>query len=76
MRENITAGGVAFRKAYLRSLIDAVEVDDRVFRIHGSKSTLEQTVIANWETGFVGLVRNGAPDTIRTCDLCLRRANA
>ncbi len=43
MRENITTGDVPFRKAYLRWLIDAVEVDDRVIRIHGSKSTLEQS---------------------------------
>jgi site-specific DNA recombinase len=47
MRENITTGDVPFRKAYLRWLIDAVEVDDRVIRIHGSKSTLEQAVIAS-----------------------------
>ena len=47
MRESITTGSVPFRKAYLRSLIDAVEVDDRVIRIHGSKTTLEQAVIAS-----------------------------
>jgi DNA invertase Pin-like site-specific DNA recombinase len=51
MRESITTGGVPFRKAYLRSLIDAVEVDDRVIRIHGSKSTLEQAVIASCQPG-------------------------
>ncbi len=49
MRENITAGTIPFRKAYLRSLIDAVEVDDRLIRIHGSKATLEQAVIASGE---------------------------
>jgi DNA invertase Pin-like site-specific DNA recombinase len=47
MRQSITTGSVPFRKAYLRSLIDAVEVDDRVIRIHGSKTTLEQAVIAS-----------------------------
>ncbi|WP_244659487.1 recombinase family protein [Bradyrhizobium guangdongense] len=46
MRESITAGSVPFRKSYLRSLIDAVEVDDRVIRIHGSKTTLEQAIMA------------------------------
>jgi site-specific DNA recombinase len=46
MRENITTGDIPFRKAYLRWLIDAVEVDDGLIRIHGSKSTLEQAVIA------------------------------
>jgi len=35
----------------LRWLIDAVEVDDRVIRIHGSKSTLEQAVIASSQSG-------------------------
>jgi site-specific DNA recombinase len=51
MRENITTGDIPFRKAYLRWLIDAVEVDDRVIRIHGSKSTLEQAVIASSQPG-------------------------
>jgi site-specific DNA recombinase len=51
MRKNITTGDVPFRKAYLRWLIDAVEVDDRVIRIHGSKSTLEQAVIASSQAG-------------------------
>jgi site-specific DNA recombinase len=51
MRQNITTGDVPFRKAYLRSFIDAVVVDDRVIRIHGSKSTLEQAVIASSQPG-------------------------
>jgi site-specific DNA recombinase len=51
MRQNITTGDVPFRKAYLRSFIDAVEVDDRVIRIHGSRSTLEQAVIASSQPG-------------------------
>jgi site-specific DNA recombinase len=55
MRQNITTGDVPFRKAYLRSFIDAVEVDDRVIRIHGSKSTLEQAVIASSQPGKNGV---------------------
>jgi site-specific DNA recombinase len=47
MRGNITTGDIPFRKAYLRWLIDAVEVDDGLIRIHGSKSTLEQAIVAN-----------------------------
>jgi site-specific DNA recombinase len=47
MRENITTGEIPFRKAYLRWLIDAVEVDDGLIRIHGSKSTLEQAIVIN-----------------------------
>jgi hypothetical protein len=68
MRRNITTGDVPFRKAYLRSFIDAVEVDDRVIRIHGSKSTLEQAVIASSESGkneFAVLYANGAPFRIK-----------
>jgi site-specific DNA recombinase len=55
MRQNITTGDVPFRKAYLRSFIDAVEVDDHVIRIHGSKSTLEQAVIASSQAGTNGV---------------------
>ena len=49
MRENTTTGDRTFRKAYLRRLIDAV--DNRVIRIHGAKSTLEQAVIASSQAG-------------------------
>ena len=55
MRENITTGDIPFRKGYLRALIDAVEVDERVIRIHGSKSTLEQAVIASSQPGKGGV---------------------
>lgn len=47
MREKLTTGEVPFRKAYLGSLIDRVEVDDREIRIVGRKDVLEQTVLAN-----------------------------
>src|SRR5579864_5286947 len=68
MRESITTGSVPFRKACSRSLIDAVAVDDRVVRIHGSRTTLEQAVIAScqpvrWVRGFYA---NGAPKGNRT----------
>ncbi|HEY0233695.1 MAG TPA: recombinase family protein [Afipia sp.] len=60
MRENITQGDIPFRKSYLRSLIEAVEVDDRVIRIHGSKTTLERAVLADHakHPGVRGFVRN------------------
>jgi site-specific DNA recombinase len=51
MRERITEGETTFRKAYLRSIIDAIEVDDKVIRIHGSKASLEQAVIAGEKIG-------------------------
>jgi site-specific DNA recombinase len=46
MREKFTTGSVPFRKAYLRSLIDIVEVDDHQIRIKGSKDVLERAVLA------------------------------
>ena len=51
MRERITTGDTTFRKAYLRSIVDAIEVDDKVIRIHGSKASLEQAVIAKEQFG-------------------------
>ncbi len=33
------------------SIVDAIEVDDKVFRIHGSKAGLEQAVIAGEQIG-------------------------
>jgi len=47
MRENFSTGSVPFRKAYLRSLIDVIEIDDHQIRIRGSKSVLEKAVIAS-----------------------------
>src|SRR6516162_3943350 len=47
MRENLTSGSTLFRKAYLRSLIDVIEVDDAQVRIKGSKDVLEKAVLAN-----------------------------
>jgi site-specific DNA recombinase len=51
MRERITTGETTFRKAYLRSIVDAIEVDDKIVRIHGSKASLEQAVIAGEQIG-------------------------
>jgi hypothetical protein len=47
MRENLTTGAVPFRKAYIGSIVDRVEVDDREIRIVGRKDVLEQAVLAN-----------------------------
>ena len=46
MRENLTSGSTPFRKAYLRSLIDVIEVDHAQVRIKGSKDVLERAVLA------------------------------
>ncbi|KAB2914148.1 MAG: recombinase family protein [Hyphomicrobiaceae bacterium] len=47
MREKLTGGEVSFRKAYLGSIVDRVEVDDCEIRIVGRKDVLEQAVLAN-----------------------------
>lgn len=44
MRERLTTGEVPFRKAYIGSIIDRIEVDDAQVRIIGRKEVLEQTV--------------------------------
>ena len=53
MRENFTSGSVPFRKAYLQSLIDVIEVDDTQIRIRGSKDVLKEP---SWPAG-TGLFR-------------------
>lgn len=47
MRSNVLEGEIPFRRAWLRSIIDRVEVDDREIRIHGRKDTLERLVMQN-----------------------------
>jgi site-specific DNA recombinase len=47
MREQFNTGSVPFRKAYLRSLVDVIEVDDRQIRIKGNKELLEKAVLAS-----------------------------
>jgi hypothetical protein len=44
MRENSAIGEIQFRKAYLRSVIDRIEVDDHAIRVIGDIATLEQVV--------------------------------
>jgi len=45
MRDNILTGDTAFRRTWLRAVIDQVEVDDREVRIHGRRTTLERLVM-------------------------------
>jgi site-specific DNA recombinase len=45
MRNNILTGDTPFRRAYLRSVIDQVEVDDAEIRIIGRKAILERLVM-------------------------------
>jgi site-specific DNA recombinase len=72
MREKLTTGEVPFRKAYLGSLVDRIEVDNRQVRIIGRTEILEQAALANgdtprvhgfvcpsWERGDISLRRHG-----------------
>lgn len=47
LREGFGKGSVPFRKAYLRTLIDVIEVDDHQIRIKGSREVLERAVLAS-----------------------------
>lgn len=44
MRDNIANGSISFRKNYLKSVIDRIEVDDDMVRIFGETATLEQAI--------------------------------
>ena len=46
MRQNTLSGETAFRRAWLRAVIDRVEVGDSDIRIHGRKTVLERLVMA------------------------------
>jgi site-specific DNA recombinase len=46
MRENLTTAEIPFRKAYIGSIVDRIEVDDCKVRIIGRKDVLEQAVVA------------------------------
>ena len=51
MHEKLESGDIQARKAYLRSVISAIEVDDDVIRIIGEKASLAN-VIAGRQGGF------------------------
>jgi len=51
MRKNITSGTIPFRKAYIKSVVEKVEVDDRAIRIIGDRATLEQVIAKGENAG-------------------------
>jgi site-specific DNA recombinase len=55
MRSNVLTGGTPFRRAYIRSVIDEVEVDDDEIRIWGRKGVLERLVAASGGSGPAGV---------------------
>ena len=76
MRENITTGEIPFRKAYIRSVVDRIEVDDNVIRIIGDKATLEQVVAGRQTTpgGVRSFERNWR--SLGDSNPCFRRERA
>ena len=59
MRANILTGETPFRRAYIRSVIDQVEVDDEEIRIMGRKTVLERLVMGG------GAAPAGVPSFVR-----------
>lgn len=59
MRSNITIGDTPFRRAYIRSMIDQVEVDDTEIRIVGRRTVLERLVMGG------GAAPAGVPSFVR-----------
>ena len=55
MRSNVLTGDTPFRRAYIRSVIDQVEVDDDEIRIWGRKGVLERLVAASGGSGPAGV---------------------
>lgn len=74
MRKKATQGPIPFRRAYLRSVIDQVEVDDDGIRIHGRWDVLERLVMSRAAAAGVPsfCMENGAPEEIRTPDPQIR----
>ena len=64
MRENALVGETAFRRAWLRAVIDRVEVGDSDIRIHGRKTVLERLVMAGdaAPAGVPSFVRKWCPE--------------
>lgn len=57
MQKNITEGDIPFRKAYLRSLIDRIEVDRNLVRIVGNVNSIEQSMSGQNKDGVRSSVR-------------------
>ena len=54
MREQLTAGDVAARKAYLGAVVDKITVSDRTIRTMGSKDNIRSTFRASGRVSTPG----------------------
>jgi site-specific DNA recombinase len=59
MRTNVLTGETPFRRAYIRAVVDQVEVDDEEIRIIGRRTVLERLVMGG------GAVPAGVPSFVR-----------
>jgi site-specific DNA recombinase len=59
MRKNVLCGDTPFRRAYIRSMVDQVEIDDEEIRIIGRKAVLADLVMGG------GAVPAGVPSFVR-----------
>jgi site-specific DNA recombinase len=59
MRTNVLTGETPFRRAYIRSVVDQVEVDDEKIRIFGKRNVLERLVMGG------GAAPVGVPSFVR-----------
>jgi site-specific DNA recombinase len=59
MRGNVLSGDTAFRRAYLRAVIDKLEVDGAEIRIHGRRTALERLVTGG------AVAPAGVPSSVR-----------
>jgi hypothetical protein len=70
MRANVLTGDTPFRRAYIRSVIDQVEVDDTEIRIVGRRQVLERLMTGggHLRPECPVLSGSGAPEEMRTPD--------
>ncbi|ESQ83642.1 hypothetical protein [Asticcacaulis benevestitus] len=45
IREKLQTGDISYRKAYIRGLLDTIEVGHETIRLRGSKSALERAIL-------------------------------
>jgi hypothetical protein len=70
MRHNLTHGPVGFRRAYLRAVVDDVQVDDNEVRIMGRRTELEEAVLHG------GPRPHTVPSLVRVWRCCQTDANS